>query len=110
MHNSYVYSKLKKNIKIKKIKIKIKIAVCNTECKNGGKCVAPNVCECGSNWAGEQCQYREGSFELITCFRGPLCTDKIFTNKFTRSYCCLILNATSYNDGNTCTICNNRNG
>ena len=31
-------------------------AVCQQICQNGGKCVAPNTCQCGSVYSGQWCQ------------------------------------------------------
>ena len=31
-------------------------AVCQQICQNGGKCVAPNTCQCGSGYSGQWCQ------------------------------------------------------
>ncbi|XP_070176495.1 epidermal growth factor-like protein 8 [Littorina saxatilis] len=30
--------------------------VCSSECENGGKCVAPDTCECPDGWTGPDCQ------------------------------------------------------
>ena len=40
------------------IKQLITTAHCNEECKNGGKCVSPNKCECAADWNGKYCESR----------------------------------------------------
>ncbi|RXG71349.1 hypothetical protein Avbf_00325 [Armadillidium vulgare] len=32
-------------------------AICDPECINGGICLAPNICECSSEFRGPICQY-----------------------------------------------------
>lgn len=33
------------------------LAICLSECMNGGSCVSPNVCQCAKEFRGPQCQY-----------------------------------------------------
>lgn len=32
-------------------------AICSPSCQNGGKCLSHNVCQCGKEYRGKQCQY-----------------------------------------------------
>ena len=40
------------------------IAVCDPACLNGGRCVAPDQCECAEGWTGTYCQIREYTINL----------------------------------------------
>jgi len=82
------------------------IPVCDPECRNGGTCVAPNVCKCVGSWAGEQCQFKIGSNELVTCYKESFCKNEFTGNTYTSSYCCQKLNGTSYGTANMCAFCN----
>lgn len=42
-------------------------AVCELPCGNGGHCVAPNICQCPSDYTGLQCLTRE----YMSLFYGP---------------------------------------
>lgn len=33
-------------------------AYCNPPCRNGGKCLGPNLCQCTKDFRGNLCQYR----------------------------------------------------
>lgn len=45
-------------------------AICFQKCKNGGECIAPNVCHCPASWEGVQCQIRKP-----TGLFSPVCSD-----------------------------------
>lgn len=47
---------------------------CWHECKNGGKCVAPNVCQCQEGYWGKYCEHRK-------CVHLPEISSAIFINK-----------------------------
>lgn len=32
-------------------------AICSPSCQNGGQCISHNVCQCGKEFRGGQCQY-----------------------------------------------------
>ena len=37
-------------------------AMCTDGCHNGGTCVDPEMCECPSNWEGQNCEVGESLF------------------------------------------------
>ena len=45
-------------------KLDLPAAVCNPPCANGGRCTAPNDCDCTAQWKGARCQTRK--FDYIT--------------------------------------------
>jgi len=34
-------------------------ATCDPSCVNGGKCLAPDICECTPDFRGDHCQHRK---------------------------------------------------
>ena len=49
-------------------------AVCNPSCLNGGRCTAPNVCQCTSDWEGDYCQ--NGKTMIPIYKLGGTCLDR----------------------------------
>ena len=51
-------------------------AVCDPACLNGGRCVAPDQCECAEGWTGKYCQIREHNTfcnPVTACMNHMLC-------------------------------------
>lgn len=77
------------------------LAVCSSNCLNGGTCSAPNVCTCLSTYTGSTCQTRRLKVKFLF--------------QFIYSYCSAVCSSSCQNGGtcsapNTCTCTSSYTG